>query len=103
MLSRKKNYLFLVPACNATVLENLKEGMEKDPDIEINKCKKVLEGFLAGKHSLPYCDCLMRFSLCQFYSWTGVDASTCSPTGYISFKQEQERCAMMDEYGRLCF
>ena len=89
--------------CNATVLENLIEGMEKDPDVEINECTEVLKRAFAGNHSLPYCDCLMRVSLCQFYSWTGVDASTCSPTGYISFKQDQKRCATMDRYGTLCF
>lgn len=83
-----------VPTCSNMVLVKLIQGMSQSANPDVADCVDVLTEAISNLDGLSQieCDCYLAISTEEFYDWTGVDASSCSPGSGLSFQEEQSIC-----------
>ena len=84
--------IFLVPTCSGTIMMMLMMGMSQDPDLA--DCVTVLQEGVSdnGQLNQAACDCIIRVTPEKFYSWTGVEPSSCGMGNGLSADEERNMC-----------
>ena len=84
--------IFLVPTCSGTIMMMLMMGMSQDPDLA--DCVTVLQEGVSdnGQLNQAACDCVIRITQEKFYSWTGVEPSSCGMGNGLSAEEERNIC-----------
>ena len=84
--------IFLVPTCSGTIMMMLMMGMSQDPDLA--DCVTVLQEGVSdnGQLNQAACDCVIRVTPEKFYSWTGVEPSSCGMGNGLSAEEERNMC-----------